>query len=127
MTDGCLVVSMYLCDGHIFSQFCQLQVSLYTEVGGEGKGCDEPYKTSRVCHVSCFLPGPEEPAGNPPNETLQLLQGATKKAQHLSCMLQALLSVSGRAGVNQNLSPETCAVTCSGCELDAARSSPSCV
>lgn len=34
-------------------------------------------------------------------------------------MLQALLSVSGRAGVNQNVSPETSAGTCSSCEFDS--------
>lgn len=81
MTDGFLVVSVYLSDGHIFSQLCQLQVSVYTDVGGGWKGCDGWCKVSRICHMSCFLPGPEEPGENPPNETLQLLHGATKKPQ----------------------------------------------
>lgn len=40
-------------------------------------------KMSRICCVSRYLPGPEELGGNPglvpPNKTLQLLQGATKK------------------------------------------------
>lgn len=113
---------MYLGDDHIFSQLCQLQVSVLTDVGGGWKGCDGWYKISRICHVSCFLPGREQPAGNPPNETLQLLRGATKKPQpHTSPARFRPSSVCLAGLVSVRTSPLKPAVTCSPCEFEAAR------
>lgn len=73
-------------------------------------------KTSRICYVPCYLPGPEELGRNPglvaPNETLQLLQGATKKPPPQTspaCFSPASRSPArSSAGVNQSLLRNQC-------------------
>lgn len=78
-------------------------------------------KVSRICHVSRYLPGPEELGGNPglvlPNEPLQLLHRATEKPPVHPRTSPVCFSPSSTclarssAGVNQSRSFETSAMT----------------